>query len=192
MAARLRGYDVRDQAPQSWAVRRLQVPRRTLESRVLGPFEALECYAQLVPESVGAARKHEPLAVGALVELVDGVYPHLVGRLTDPRPHVRAGHHGPGLHRKRATVERCLYLLAQARSLPLAKGGPDGPGGQESRTVAGYREVDVDGRAVPTTLVAVDASMRGDNPLVGRSVCKRPGFPEGGHGAVDEARIHGA
>src|SRR5215468_9222531 len=151
------------------------------EARVvdhLGPPDGL---AELGPEGLVAAGEEEPLPVPCLVEAI--------GRcLAQEGGLVGIVDHAARLEREHALEERGLHDLAASRALAHEQRGEHGLGAQRRRVVIG------DGhphelRRPAEALEVLDAAERLEYGVVAGTIAIGPVGPEGGHGAVDQARV---
>src|SRR5215467_3623856 len=151
------------------------------EARVVDHLRPPDGLAELGPEGLVAAGEEEPLPVPCLVEAI--------GRcLAQEGGLVGIVDHAARLEREHALEERGLHDLAASRALAHEQRGEHGLGAQGRRVVIG------DGhphelRRPAEALEVLDAAERLEYGVVAGTIAIGPVGPEGGHGAVDQARV---
>src|SRR5215813_918007 len=151
------------------------------EARVVDHLQPPDGLAELGPEGLVAAGEEEPLPVPCLVEAI--------GRcLAQEGGLVGIVDHAARLEREHALEERGLHDLAASRALAHEQRGEHGLGAQGRRVVIG------DGhphelRRPAEALEVLDAAERLEYGVVAGTIAIGPVGPEGGHGAVDQARV---
>src|SRR5215470_12728147 len=151
------------------------------EARVVDHLGSPDGRAELGPEGLVAAGEEEPLPVPCLVEAI--------GRcLAQEGGLVGIVDHAARLEREHALEERGLHDLAASRALAHEQRGEHGLGAQGRRVVIG------DGhphelRRPAEALEVLDAAERLEYGVVAGTIAIGPVGPEGGHGAVDQARV---